>query len=148
MVALRLRVVVAAIADAVVGDQHNQQVVPCLALLQSGYKLADTSVQVVEGVEHLVVQMFGGHIPWFVTAQCGIADEKWFVVCLHDVFGQRLKGHLVVHTPFGRPLCGVSKVVHAHEMLKPCGHQIAAHVGKVDVSAIQIARFVAHLLQR
>ena len=55
------------VAIAVVGQNDNQCVLPSGCLAQVVDKTADTLVQVVEGMIHLIVQYLCGDVPWFMT---------------------------------------------------------------------------------
>ena len=76
-VAIRLRLVGACIVIAMVRQQDNQRVLPLGQLLELVDKLAYTMIEIVECIEYLVVVFLEGHIPWLMTAECGIAYETW-----------------------------------------------------------------------
>ena len=55
------------IIDAMVGEQDDERILPGRRLAQVVNKTAYTLVEVVEGVEYLVVHLLDRHVPWLVA---------------------------------------------------------------------------------
>ena len=90
--------------------QHDyQQIVPLWGLFHVVDKVADAFVQIIEGIGYLIVQTVCGHIPWLMTAECGVADEEWTLLRFHHL-PQCCESDIVAHTPF-RGLLFLSGVV-------------------------------------
>ena len=81
MVMHRMLLAYLTIAVTVVGQQDNQQVIPCWRLLHLADKVANTLVQIIEGIQNLIVKTVCGHIPRLMTRQRGIAyQERLFLL--------------------------------------------------------------------
>ena len=92
--------VVRFVVDAVIGQQHNQRILPGLCAAQFGYEIANTLVEIIESIQNLVVEMLDGHIPRLVTAQRRVANEirRWEGGG-HIIQGA--EGDIIAYTPFG-----------------------------------------------
>ena len=91
-----------------------------------------------------------GNIPRLVTGKRGIAYQPVGAVGLGcgNLVVERGKRDIVAHAPFGCPLLFHRVVLHPAELVEPDGHQITAHIGKVNVAAIDIAGVVTFFQQR
>ena len=61
---------------------------------------------------------------------------------------QFVKRQVVANAPLGRVLLFKREVIHADECLPAGRDKVAAHVGKIDVAAIEVGRGIALLPQR
>ena len=55
------------VVDAVVGKHDDECLLPGFCFLQAVDEVADACVEIVEGIEHLVVEMADGHVPRLVA---------------------------------------------------------------------------------
>ena len=148
MVVLRMFFAHIAVAEPVVGQENNQQIVPLRSLSKLINKTTDTLVQIVKGIQDRVFQPVGGNIPRLMAAQRRVAPKVMLAaVRLHYLLVERFEGDIVAHAPLGRFLFFGSVVFHPVQLLKPRSHQIAAHIGEIDVAAVKVARVVAFFLQ-
>ena len=82
-----------------VGKHHYERIIPDGTLTELLDELSDTLVQIVEGIEYLVVKMVDGYIPRRVAAQGGESDEVGLFLCGGHLV-EFFKGNPVVHAPF------------------------------------------------
>ena len=105
------------VRDAMIRNQDEQGVLPGLCLTELLNETPQTLIQVVEGIQDLIVQLPDGHIPRGMTAQRGVANEiRTFGLRGHLV--ERLEGDAVAHTPSGGGTLLGRIVVLRHERLE------------------------------
>ena len=137
-----------------IGQEDDQQVLPQGRLLHLADEVANATVEVVEGVQHLIVEPVGGYVPGLMTAQRGVACEHG-ASCVGRVSGRLClqvvaeggEGDIIPHTPLGRFLFLRRVVLLPMQLLKADGHEIAVHVREVDVAPVEIPGPVAGILQ-
>ena len=143
-----------------VGQQDDEQVFPCLTLAECLHEMADAVIEISEGIEYGVVHPVDGYIPWLMAAQGGEADHERLafafrllfafllvVVAMDNQVGQIAEGDIVSHAPLGRPLFFLAETLGAVEPFEARAHEVTAHVGEVDVAAIEIGGLIALALE-
>jgi hypothetical protein len=67
-----------------VGQHHYESILPCFTLTEVVDKIANALIQIIERINHLIVEMVYGDIPGDVTAQRRITDQEGlFRICGH-----------------------------------------------------------------
>ena len=131
-----------------IGQEYAEQVVPLGRGLEFVDEIAKALVEIVEGIQLLVVEFLDGNVPGLMTAQCGVAHEETLgSVCLTNLIVECLEGDIISHTPFGGVLFFLCIVGFPMQLLPTSGYQVTTHIGEVDVAAIEIAGGIALMLQ-
>ena len=137
------------IANAVVGQADNEQVVPQGCLLHAADKtpqaIVDVSHGILLGTQPVAVV---GHLPVFVAGQ---GKERRHpgngVAVLQDALAERVERNGIGHAPGVGAPDGMRKVAVSYDSLIAVGHEEALGVCKVDVAAVEELRAVASLRQ-
>ena len=139
------------IADAVVGQKHQERVAPFGCAAQPLHEAADAVVKIGHGVSALVVGKFlKRHRPRFVARQREAHRKLWFAVGRRrdDVVEERVKHDAVRHAPGVRAAHFERKMRVAQNRLETRRAQIAFHLREIDVAAVEKLRGVARSDER
>lgn len=90
------------IVDAMIGHEHDEQVLPLWGGLEFGDEIAQTIVEIAERIQYFVVITLQGHIPGLMTAQGGVAHKETpGAIGSADLVIERAEGDIVSYAPFG-----------------------------------------------
>ena len=133
-----------------VGDEHDERVVPKGRAAQTLRKAADAVVQVGHGVGTLVIgDAVVGHFPRLMAGQREKAHMPGARVgAAGEHVEQAVEGDAVGNAPtMGAALLG-RKLCVAMRALVAGGKEIALHVGEVDVATIEKLRGISRTAKR
>ena len=138
------------IVHPVVGQHHHQRVAPQGRLPQTADKGAYAVVEISHGVGHLVaLDAVVRHNPRLVAGQCLKGDvPRAALRQTHDALVERVKGNGVGHAPVVCAAHRHRKALVALNAVVASALQVAPHVGKVGIAAVQIGSGIARPLER
>ena len=135
------------VRDAVIGEEHDERVVPLRRLPELLDELSDAVVREGESVEMLVLELLERHLERLMTAQRQERREPrlFLSLTLLEHLQQTLEGDIVWHTPLAVVAVVQGEVVLRRQLLETASHEIAAHVGEVDVAAVEEVGLITRL---
>ena len=133
--------------DAVVGEEYYECVVPLRSLSELVYELSYAVVREGESVEMLVLELLERHFEWLMTAQRQERREPRLFLSLTflEHRQQTLEGYIVWHAPLAVVAVVHGEVVLRCQLLETASHEITAHIGEVDVAAVEEVGLITRL---
>ena len=116
--------------------------------LQLTDEVTDAEIEVIEGILFLVLDFLDGYVPRLMRAECGEAEEIVGGVRRFNRANLVVEGverDVVAYAPFGSALFLAGVVCLPSQFLPTCTDQITAHVGEIDVAAVEVGSLVTLL---